>query len=91
MNPGNDVPWELPPEYHDEPAGPPCPVCGCEMGWERCHEVGCEDGYVDEYDDDPINTDPGDVTPCPECKGRGGYYVCPNVPHVLESPTTRLA
>ena len=23
MNPGNDVPWELPPEYHDEPEPPP--------------------------------------------------------------------
>jgi 7-cyano-7-deazaguanine synthase in queuosine biosynthesis len=39
MNTGNDVPWELPPEYHDEPDPPPedCLGCGrCEACVQRC-------------------------------------------------------
>jgi hypothetical protein len=38
MNPGNDVPWELPPEYHDEPDRPghDCLNCGmCESCIDR--------------------------------------------------------
>jgi hypothetical protein len=58
------------------------------MAWQQCHEIGCEDGYVDEYDDDPINAAPGDVTPCPECRGAGGYYECPNVPHANTGAAT---
>lgn len=46
-------------------------------GWERCW-TGCDDGFVDEYDEDPVNNDPGDERPCDECDGAGGYHVCPN-------------
>lgn len=58
MNPGNDVPWELPPEYHDEPDPPwpdfdepdDCPHCG-GTGWQDCGLIAfecpeCVDGKV---------------------------------------------
>lgn len=78
MNPGNEANgWERPPEYDDPPEPPACPVCGAAMEWERCW-TGCDDGFVDEYAEDPINNDPGDERPCHECGGAGGYPVCPN-------------
>jgi len=81
MNPGNGANgWERPPEYDDPPdLEPTCHLCGAGMEWETCPE--CDDGFVDEYDEDPINCDPGDERPCSECDGRGGYWVCPRVPH----------
>ena len=45
------------------------------VGWVRCY-TGCDDGYVDEYEDDPINNDPGDFSTCVECAGAGGWRVC---------------
>lgn len=49
----------------------PCPKCGHnETRSRRCHEIGCNDGYFDEHDDDPINYAPGEeLTPCDECHG----------------------
>jgi hypothetical protein len=81
VNPGNEANgWELPPEHDDPPdIEPTCHLCGSGMEWETCPE--CDDGFVDEYDEDPINCDPGDERPCSECDGRGGYWVCPRVPH----------
>lgn len=58
MNPGNDVPWELPPEYHDEPDpleewpdffADECPACR-GTGWQDCGIIAIE---------------------CPECGGVG--------------------
>ena len=43
--------------------------------WVPCW-AGCDDGYVDDYEDDPINCDPGDMSYCSECKGEGGWVVC---------------
>jgi hypothetical protein len=44
--------------------------------WVLCWN-GCEDGYFDAYEDDPINCDPGDQEICRECAGTGGWHVCP--------------
>ncbi len=41
----------------------------------RCW-AGCDEGYIDEYEDDPINEDPGTFSLCPECRGEGGWRVC---------------
>lgn len=44
-------------------------------GWVPCWS-GCEEGYFDEYEDDPINEEPGTLSRCSECKGKGGWMVC---------------
>jgi hypothetical protein len=46
-----------------------------ETGWLPCWN-GCEDGYFDAYEDDPINCDPGELELCHECHGKGGHTVC---------------
>lgn len=48
---------------------------GDNAAWVRCWN-GCDDGWFDEYEDDPINCDPGDLEPCSECRGEGGWVVC---------------
>lgn len=43
--------------------------------WVPCW-AGCQDGYLDAYEDDPINCDPGELEMCDECCGHGGWTVC---------------
>lgn len=45
------------------------------VAWVRCYAY-CDEGVVDEYEDDPINEDPGTFSDCPECNGNGGWSVC---------------
>lgn len=54
-----------------------CPKCGHDpIRYRDCNS--CDDGYIDEYDDDPINFAPGEeVTPCQTCKGTGIQRWCP--------------
>ncbi|HEU5023129.1 MAG TPA: hypothetical protein VFT60_14615 [Bryobacteraceae bacterium] len=54
-----------------------CPVHGedVEIAWVPCY-AGCDEGYFDAYDDDPINEDPGTFERCGECRGKGGFTVC---------------
>lgn len=38
----------------------------------------CEDGYIDESEDDPINFMPGEsLHPCSDCRGTGVEVWCP--------------
>ena len=46
-----------------------------DTGWVPCY-AGCDEGYFDAYEDDPINEDPGTFEACSECHGRGGFRVC---------------
>jgi len=55
-----------------------CKICGSDKEWERCW-IGCEEGYYDGYDDDPLWYEPGDMIPCSACNGKGGFWICPNV------------
>lgn len=53
---------------------------GDGTAWVPCWN-GCEDGYFDAYEDDPINNYEGDLyegdlEPCRECYGEGGWTVC---------------
>ena len=52
---------------------PPCPKFGSfETRSRHCQAWPCDDGYCDEYEDDPINYAPGEVlTLCRECWGTG--------------------
>lgn len=56
---------------------PVCPQCGRFAVWEDCYMCGGE-GEFDAYDDDPLWYDPGDTETCPECNGRGGWWICDN-------------
>lgn len=47
------------------------------MEWEECHS-GCDDGYFDGYEDDPIYYQPGDLVICHNCRGEGGTWWCMN-------------
>lgn len=55
----------------------PCPACGNEITHSMlCRE--CDDGWNDEYDDDPINFTPGEsYMRCRECDGEGIQRWCP--------------
>lgn len=54
-----------------------CFICGNYMEWEDCWN-GCDDGYHNLYDEDPLWYDEDDIEVCTICEGRGGYWVCPN-------------
>ena len=60
-----------------------CPICGAEKSeWEDCWQIGCEDGWItDLYEQDPLWYDEDDVEMCDVCNGKGGWWVCPNLPH----------
>lgn len=56
-----------------------CPKCNHSPIRQRDCSGWCDDGYLDEHDDDPINYGPGEsLVRCPECKGTGIERWCPN-------------
>ena len=59
---------------------PSCTICGFDMESEECWQCHGEGGR-DLYEEDPLAYAPGDWEHCPECKGIGYYWQCPNVPH----------
>ncbi len=55
-----------------------CPKCGSETRSRNCHALYCEDGYIDEYEEDAINFAPGEeFVRCNECYGTGIERWCP--------------
>lgn len=54
-----------------------CVVCGLYREWEDCWN-GCDDGYHYPYDEDPLWHDEDDTELCNVCRGKGGWWVCPN-------------
>jgi len=44
-------------------------------GWVPCWN-GCDDGYFDGYEEDPLWYDEGDMETCTICGGEGGWAVC---------------
>lgn len=61
-------------EHSDQP----CLRCGHAPTHQRpCEGIGCEDGWIDLYDEDPFWYDPGQVEMCLECKGTGIEKWCP--------------
>jgi DnaJ-class molecular chaperone len=56
-----------------------CPECGHSPLHSRECTNWCEDGFIDESEDDPINFMPGESERrCPECKGTGVERWCPS-------------
>lgn len=58
----------------------PCPKCNHHFTHSRiCDSLYCEDGYIDESEEDPINLCPGEeYTKCAECGGTGIQWWCPS-------------
>ena len=55
-----------------------CPKCGTETNSRTCTAFNCEDGWIDEYEDDAINYLPGEeFRRCAECHGTGIERWCP--------------
>lgn len=48
---------------------------GCATEWVPCSN-GCQDGYFDGYEDDPLWYDEGDFIKCDACGGDGGHMLC---------------
>jgi hypothetical protein len=64
--------------YDDDQLGDPCPKCEDLMLRRDCTGIGCNDGFYDGYEDDPLWYDPGDLVRCGDCDGRGFFEWCPN-------------
>jgi hypothetical protein len=52
-----------------------CCLCDNEAEWRDC-DACCGDGFLDGYEDDPINYSPGEDVTCHMCGGNGGDHVC---------------
>lgn len=65
-------------DYFDDECedGLVCPHCGGETRQRECNEIGCEDGFIDGYEDDPCWYLPGEFYACPECRGTGVVAWC---------------
>jgi hypothetical protein len=63
-------------DFHEDLA--PCPKCGStETRSRTCSSFQCDDGYCDDYEDDPINFAPGEqFSLCQECFGTGVERWC---------------
>ena len=62
-----DIDIELTDEY--------CPRCGESLYSQWCW-AGCDDGWVDLYEEDPFWWGPGDIQRCDEYHGRGHITWC---------------
>lgn len=61
-------------DYHDIN----CPKCATSTRSRFCSSLGCDDGYHDDYEDDPLWFDEGDYSKCGECHGTGIERWCPS-------------
>ena len=70
-------------EFDDEP----CPRCGhAPTLARRCDVLGCDDGWIDRYDEDPGWYDEDDPELCTECWGTGWQRWCPKCGFNLQRP-----
>lgn len=56
-----------------------CARCGSSMDYERCTELGCEDGWIEDLDDDGFD-DLDRRWRCDICRGQGGWHRCMSSP-----------
>ncbi len=52
-----------------------CARCGSSCDWVDCWE-GCEDGYHNRYEEDPLWYDNAYDQPCHTCHAHGGWQMC---------------
>jgi hypothetical protein len=53
-----------------------CTACGNELYSADCWN-GCDDGYFDGYEEDPLYYDIGEFYACYACHGHGSIVYCP--------------
>jgi hypothetical protein len=65
-----------------------CPKCGhTPTHYRECQGLFCDDGFVDEWEEDPINYMQGqEFSVCPECHGTGSEHWCPACGYDLTTP-----
>lgn len=55
-----------------------CPHCGhSPTHWRECQELGCNEGQIDVFDEDPLWYSPGETETCTACYGTGIEQWCP--------------
>jgi hypothetical protein len=55
----------------------PCPKCKNNNVLNReCNAIGCEDGYYNPHEDDPLWFHPGEMVKCEDCNGHGRHIWC---------------
>lgn len=61
-----------------------CARCGSSTSFDHCSN--CDGaGFVDAYEEDPINADFGDAERCEGCGGSGGWRGCLSSPEWCEA------
>lgn len=56
----------------------PCPACHHPYTHRiDCAALGCDDGWIDRYEEDPLWYDEDDLEMCEECGGYGNLWWCP--------------
>lgn len=56
-----------------------CPKCNeTPVATRPCLNLGCDDGLIDGYEDDPLWYQPGEYETCSECGGVGVLIWCPS-------------
>ena len=64
-----------------------CPKCGHYPSLaRRCSVLGCDDGWINRYDEDPLWYDEDDEEMCTECWGTGWQRWCPKCGFDLQRP-----
>lgn len=54
-----------------------CPLCGeWNVMYQECYAVGCDEGQIDGYEEDPLWFDEGQTYSCDTCHGRGYFRWC---------------
>jgi len=54
-----------------------CPKCGGEVHYRDCTNMFCDEGEIDEYENDPINFMEGEsYITCRDCHGTGVEVWC---------------
>ena len=56
-----------------------CARCGSSVIFEDCERCGCE-GFVDDELEFDYEVMDYDIKPCPDCRGRCGYWRCLSTP-----------
>ncbi len=69
-----------------------CPKCGhCPLHNRDCAEIFCNEGFIDQSDEDPINFMPEESEYlCAECKGTGVEWWCPNCGENLSGKISQM-
>ena len=77
---------------YEQDHGKSCPKCGhSPTHYRDCINLFCENGQIDENEDDTINFMPGEsYRECPECSGQTIEAWCPKCSYDISKHKTIL-